>query len=303
LVAHPNEIIVIWLSKHGSPCATGNDQYPDVPAKVKLDFWNNILSLFSTLVVNVKKTPINSTSINDLLSLNTRVIFYATDYVQFTGNSDYALDGCLVDNQLCDSIGSGMSMINCSLSNFQNAAEILKSDAKSSKFFLHSMASSEPGDTLLYMFLITYADLDDKDFRKKCSAPFKGIPNLSDQWCPPHLLDISQLQNYYNQFIFEYVVKKGYRFPNAIYLDALDIDGTIRAGNQIYKKRDGDHEVVRYAYAYTLILSNLVGLCGPSPSPQCAQLISQLQGLRANYPIQKWDDPSNGRSSTWPFTV
>jgi hypothetical protein len=36
------EIVVIWLSKHGNVCATGNNQYPDVSNKSKQDFWRQI---------------------------------------------------------------------------------------------------------------------------------------------------------------------------------------------------------------------------------------------------------------------
>jgi len=112
---HPQEILFIWLSRHGGPCDTGNDQFPDVPIDVKQAFWKVILEIFNGVVVNVQQTPINTTSLRTLISQNARVIFYATDYVQFTDRSPYALDGCLVDNQLCDGIDSGMSSITCSV--------------------------------------------------------------------------------------------------------------------------------------------------------------------------------------------
>jgi len=167
------------------------------------------------------------------------------------------------------------------------------------------MATSGGVNELIYQFLIEYADVDDKYLKEKCSQLFSGIPGITG-WCPVHLLDISQLQNYYNQIIFENAVQNQYMFPNAIYLDALDIDGTIRVGTQVYKKRNfensllSDHEVVRYAYAYSVILSNLVSICGPQPSQQCAQWMARLRQLRSVYPMQRWDDLGNGRSATWP---
>jgi len=312
LDSHPKEIVVIWVSKHGSACSTGNDQYPNVPVHVKQAFWQNILSIFSGIVVDVRKTPINTTSIQSLITKNTRVVFYATDYVEFTGSSSLALDGCLVDNQLCAGIDGGIADINCLLQNFQNSVKIRKDDARESRYFLQSMATSGPESVLLYMFLLEYADIDDKYFREKCGAGFSNIPGITD-WCPNNLLDISQLQNYYNQLLLEFSLQKNYLFPNAIYLDALDIDGTIRTGMKIYEKFsgdhlresrvNGDHDTVRYAYAYTVILSNLMNVCGSAPSPTCTSWISKLQTLRALYPLQRWDDAPNGRSSTWPFKM
>ena len=36
LDAHPNEIVVMWLSKHGSECSTGVNQYPNTTIAEKV---------------------------------------------------------------------------------------------------------------------------------------------------------------------------------------------------------------------------------------------------------------------------
>merc|ERR1719223_743124 len=47
--AHPTEVIALWLSKHGSECKTGNDQYPGVSADTKQALFKEILQIFNGL--------------------------------------------------------------------------------------------------------------------------------------------------------------------------------------------------------------------------------------------------------------
>jgi len=44
--AHPSEIVVMWVSKHGTECSTGLDQYPNTPVDVKQAYWQKISDLF-----------------------------------------------------------------------------------------------------------------------------------------------------------------------------------------------------------------------------------------------------------------
>ena len=48
--SNPNEIVVLWLSKHGSPCATGEEQYPNTTVQEKQAYWEQILTIFSGLL-------------------------------------------------------------------------------------------------------------------------------------------------------------------------------------------------------------------------------------------------------------
>jgi hypothetical protein len=59
------------------------------------------------------------------------------------------------------------------------------------------------------------------------------IPNLTN-WCPENLQAISQLAAYYNQLPFDHAIANNWDLPNAIYLDVLDTDGTIRTGMVLY---------------------------------------------------------------------
>ena len=58
---------------------------------------------------------------------------------------------------------------------------------------------------------------------------------------------------------------KGYEFPNAIYIGAIDFNGTIRTGTNVFRS-DGfqggnGHGATKYAYVSTVLLGNLRRVC------------------------------------------
>ena len=63
LLSHESEIVVIWVSKHGSQCAVGNDQFPNVTVTDKQQFWSDIMGVFGELLCDFSTTKINETSI------------------------------------------------------------------------------------------------------------------------------------------------------------------------------------------------------------------------------------------------
>ena len=77
---HPKELVVLWLSKHGNECATGEDQFPKTPVAVKQAFWGEIVDIFSSLLVDVSSMPIHTTKLSTLVASNRRVVIYASDY-------------------------------------------------------------------------------------------------------------------------------------------------------------------------------------------------------------------------------
>ena len=48
LDAHPTEVVVLWLSKHGNNCATGNEAYAGVLPATKQSFWAQVRASFRT---------------------------------------------------------------------------------------------------------------------------------------------------------------------------------------------------------------------------------------------------------------
>ena len=148
--AHPTEIVVMWLSKHGNDCATGEDQYPNVSVEQKQAHWQNILKLFDGITVDHSITHINETSINNMIKNNQRAVFYVSDYVEMTGyNSEYslstpyyALDGCDVDNHL---MGSDFpTMVNTQRSMYAEANGVKAEDKTQRKLYLVSLAGASP---------------------------------------------------------------------------------------------------------------------------------------------------------------
>ena len=110
---------------------------------------------------------------------------------------------------------------------------------------------------------------------KRCAKVFniKGL----DKWCPETLMDIAQLTNYYKQTTIERTYQKfeshGWEFPNAIYIDALDKDGTIATGTTLIWGEDRDKSKMnnkRYPYVATLVGYNVKKACeGKEDNNKC----------------------------------
>jgi hypothetical protein len=229
LDAHPTEVVVIWLSKHGSPCKNGSDQYPSVPPSAKQAFWKEIQGIFSGLLVNTTESSLSDTSISALVLRSHRVIIFASDFAEFTGgNSVHAFDGCLVDNPLSMSSVANLSL-NDDLKTFAGFASRRAADRVHGQFLLESMANSPPSSTIEAAAKIEFLPGATSGI-KDCAMAFH-IPGMT-QWCPERLLDVSQLTNYYKQNTLDAAYAAGFEFPNAIYIDAVTPGGLIRTGTQ-----------------------------------------------------------------------
>lgn len=228
LDAHPSEVIVMWLSKHGSQCNTGNDQYPGVSADEKQKFWQQIQDVFSGLLVDTSQSSLNSTPLSDLVSRGHRVAVFATDFQEFTGGTTLATDGCMVDNRLAMASVDGLDTKH-DIDYFAGIKDILAKDKADGKFFLLSMANSPPGEQMTDALKIEYLP-GETDLIPQCAATF-NIPDMTG-WCPETLLDVGQLTAYYRQQTLEAAYQAGHSFPNAIYIDAVGDDGVIRTGTK-----------------------------------------------------------------------
>jgi len=122
-------------------------------------------------------------------------------------------------------------------------------------------------------------------------------------WCPSHLQDISQLSNYYTQISLDAVITKNLHFPTAIYIDAVDTDGTIRTGTALFPNDStlsDEHDDTGFAYAASILLYNVRSACATQSYKECQSLTDTLTALRAKHPLQRWHDPTHGRWDTWP---
>lgn len=264
VINHPSEIVVMWISKHGSTCDTGTDQYPDTPIEVKQAFWNDILNLFQDILVDVTVSPINSTSIGTLLDRGQRLYIYASDYAEMTSNSVYALDACLIENISGSDVTDEVNAITYEESVFESSLTKKQSLKSTQSFYLLSLSTGVPSAQMWNAFKIKYLPHSDKDVYN-CAIAF-NIPNMT-QWCPETLLDISNLENYYKQITLEETIQNvlknvfptglpdsskqvgplsselkdldipvldtNWGYPNAIYINGVDVDGTIRTGTNL----------------------------------------------------------------------
>jgi len=167
------------------------------------------------------------------------------------------------------------------------------------------MAAGFPDSQITYAAEIHFLGLESS--RKKC-AKAHDIPGMVD-WCPMTLQDEGQLTNYYNQIVLDKVISDPsahLELPNAIYIDAVSSNGCIRTGTQVFSSNNNekiaDHETTGFAYAYALILYNVLRACSnPSIDPDvCKSLTLTLKTARSKNPLSLWDDAQHGRLSNWP---
>jgi hypothetical protein len=303
LVSHPTEIIVILFSWHGGVC---NVSYPIATQQDMLNFWNSVVNLFSGMMFDTRKSQMNTTSIGELIKTNQRFIVYTSDYETFTNNSVFAMDGCLIDNVISGSY----------YDYFTTANKTTATNKKKNMFSLLQMGANVPDGQILYAAEVIYDPFQREEAEKKCAESF-AIPNMTE-WCPLTLLAISQLTNYYSQKSLDLVISEQLSFPNAIYIDGVDEQGSIRTGTglsgffqhsrHIQKEyfletdtESEEHLETRFCYVDTLLLWNVQKICSMKNVPECKSLEELLEKRRMVNPFQVWYDPYYGRlDSDWP---
>ena len=338
LRAHPTEIVVIWVSHHGSNCHTDYE----VPPSVMRSLWKQIRQLFGGVMYDTSVFPLlNQTTVGDLIRNNMRAVFYTAQHRNFTGNSTFAMSDCLIDND-GPSDGSPLRAVTQGVSFMRAVPQRIRADKLANTFFLASMSGPTIKKTLMLSaeleFLAPLHLVNATKVLAECSALFQ-TPGVT-AWCPRQLQAKGQWINYYYQIVFDFVsdtmrrdyaAKRalGFRLPNAIYIDAVDHDGTIRTGEQVFwppghhggtasdttgtaaaaAPASTSHGDARYSYLGTLLLSSTRWICsgqqpsrsGRKPDPvTCANITAMLEAHRAKYRTQRWHDPGHGRLANYP---
>ena len=303
----PAAAVVVWVSKHGNACATGTKQYPGVSIDAKRAFWQQFETLFADTLIDTTVTPVNTTSLALLDARGTRLLALAADWVEFTDSSRFALDSCAsLDNQLPDVLVADLGPL---LDLWAGMDARRRRNARANRFSLVSMAASAPTSSFLPKFLAEFLPAIGRESNlHKCAAGF-GVPvmNASD-WCPPCLQDVSQLTNYVGQIAFRTALAEGWTPPNAVYLDAVDANGAIRTGTELFGLTGGGaaasdpaHATTAFAYVETMLLLAVRRVCGTSGGDACAQWTETLQQRCDQRPYARWDDGTHGRLVTWPL--
>lgn len=332
LLAHPTELVVMWVSKHGSECRTGEGQYPNTPIEEKRRFWTKVESLFEGLMLSGSSSTfgkgkvyarVNETSVVDLVNRNSRAIFYVSDYEEMTGSSEEVLDGCKIDNLLGPSVDVEEYAMKWEQHVFMSSASQKQSGSKDQKFLLMSLATGVPSAQVEVAADVRFLHRGDQRSAieqfaiHKCTNAF-NIPKFHT-WCPPTLLDVAALENYYKQITIDQVLSHrelGWAFPNAIYINGVDVGGTIRTGTQVPWRDSArssnstkPHLVTKYGYVDSIVAFNIYLACNrsvvrdhaASPAAQkCAELQTAIELRRKKFPVSLWDDDSFGRRADWP---
>ena len=234
---HPREIVVIWLSKHGVPGATGEDQYPGASIEDKQRFWTEYCRLLDGLLIDTTVSQFTLTPIGDLIGRSHRVITFATDYVQFTNSSKYAIDGSSMNNWVRGE-GAFDEEITLDLQRgyFQQAPILNRWAKANGKFTLMGMNTEGTEEQImgaakdrflkrsllqeqfltlsrsllahLSQFLGISGEIGAfiattfmSKYLDNCPAGV-NIPGVT-KWCPSSLLEIAQLSSYYDQVAIE----------------------------------------------------------------------------------------------------
>ena len=287
---HPSEIVVLWLSEHGEPHLTGPDQFPGVSREAKTQFWGSILEVFEDLAIpgNQVKSPIG-----DLVARDKRVLFAISDYAEFTGNSELALDaGKFLNNDISRDLNLTLSLPLMEKSISQGAKH-RESLAKNDRYWLMSLAPAVSDFTLIHGSLhsvyMKTRIFGDTYFARLCAEAI-GVKDMT--WCPDSLLEFSRLFNYYAQALVERAMLEDEEadLPHAFYVDAFAKGEIIQTDRRTRSNRG-------YALVDKILIRNVRRLCKET----CAKTLDSLN-TRADIvgPFRLWEDPKHGRVSGWP---
>ena len=292
------------------------------------------------------------------------MVTFATDYVEFTNSSQYALDGKRMSNWVHgDGAFDEAITLDVQRGYFQEAQERnswakeegqynlmgMNTEGTESqilgafkdRFLKRSFAQSELLGLLrsmiahLSQFMGIFGELGGllggmylSGLLDSCAKDV-NIPGIT-VWCPSTLLEVAQLSSYYDQIALEEAflasfispntversdIRPTAAFPNAIYLDGLDIEGTIRTGTSLKGEADDENDVshafTRYAYVDTIVSYNAEVACRSknrilqggsfaAGDKGCFQLRRLVAQRRQRHPLQRWNDVEHGRQQDWP---
>eukprot|EP00672_Neobodo_designis_P021524 CAMPEP_0174851594 /NCGR_PEP_ID=MMETSP1114-20130205/23273_1 /TAXON_ID=312471 /ORGANISM="Neobodo designis, Strain CCAP 1951/1" /LENGTH=473 /DNA_ID=CAMNT_0016086139 /DNA_START=102 /DNA_END=1523 /DNA_ORIENTATION=- len=291
--AHPTEVIVVWVSRHGSTCY---NTFPGASAEQQRRFWRDVIELFGPLVFRNHR-PWNVTTLHEYVHvLRQRVVFVVSDRAaQMVPEDlrDTAMDGCLaIDNQLGIDV-SNVARTAQKLSQLRNGmAERRARDKANGRLYLLSMSAGATPEQIsgavVLRFLQDELHLPPSDvanITRACGESFH-LPVPIPTWCPPTLASIGRLTNYYAQSFFESAVNAsagdpsaGPTLPAALYIDAVSPapDGTLLTGES-----DDPSVSPRYAYVASSVLTSINVLC----RDRCARLRATYETLRQAAPAR-----------------
>jgi len=272
---HTQELLVVQISQHGD----GSAVWPmsDVELKELFDIFN---STFGSLLIDSVAMPPQSTTVGEYVAAGHRVLLLGQQSHRLDPTGRFILDmktqydhlfneaGVLTPKGYIDWWASkrGSQIRNGNWSDINGGTSMPYTDATYFEEYIESLGHL-----------------------KSCPKYFKYL----DNWCPPTLLDIAGLSNYYVQRAIEAAYLSGEMVPNAFTFDAVDAEGTIRTGHDLIaggerKAATAAQHTAKYAMTATLALINV-------PKSANTSWVQSMHALRLKFPLAAWDFELYGR--------
>ncbi|KRX04826.1 PLC-like phosphodiesterase, TIM beta/alpha-barrel domain [Pseudocohnilembus persalinus] len=306
---HDQEIVILQLTYHGEQCYSEND-YPGITTAQKREFWNDFIEIFQDIAYNSENySPLNEMSINNLIDADIRTVIYVSDYEQFTDNSPYAINGCQVEQFGNSDIYNQQESYEYEINFFENYHTIKSQKKQNNIYTVKSMATSGMAETMIYSFLDNFLPESFSNLilwqKYNCVLNFQ-IP--ANQFCPEILLDLGQWTNYYKQLTLDIALQNNYSLPNAVFVDQIDHEGTMRTGintGAINYNQQQNEQNARYSFSAAIIKANWNQYCLSNALTaqqqfNCQIIQNYFQISFDKYPVYTFNNVQYGRLIDWP---
>jgi hypothetical protein len=170
LDAHPQELIVLSVTRHGSFCLNGPGQFPGCDQGQKDALWQAVTATFHGLLVDHSLSSLNDTTLLQLLDHGQRVVVcaappllkhacvllhtcfvtlcvrYAGDYAALTRSSALALDACLITNVCLQDISDVQQSAVAIMAFMKDLRALRAASKRNNTFVLLSLADAASND-------------------------------------------------------------------------------------------------------------------------------------------------------------
>ena len=314
LEAHPTEMVVAWISYHGSTCQ--KDQYPGATPAAQAALGANIAAQLGHLLVDPATDGEPwSTPYDHYQALGKQLVLYISDSEHFAVPG--ALDACIdasgrggIDNQTGADVMQAARGFEWELGLFEQGTELYQEHKANGTLMLRSGATSGTEQLIKNQALLRFLSPELLKLLglhpcQDCRDLFDFPPETQNLLqCPGDLRALGRMTNFYLQRSMNHALDQiaaghpGYRMPGAMYLDGVLADGTYDTGISDASPTS------RYAYVGTMLKSATAHLsCNHSGSGYpltCHQVDEAIAALLAAAPYDDFSAPEYGRQEDWP---
>ncbi len=318
LEAHPTEMVIIWLSHHGSTCE--KNQFPHADQEAYAYLANQLTGIFEAKLVNPATDGHPSrTTYAQYQDRRKQVVLYLSDHARFRVRA--SLDACTVagkggiDNQTGADVTQAAKGFEWELAQYSAWKTDHAKLKANGTLGLMSGATSTPKDAVKYQALLHFLGADRNippayAWRAHCRNVFDLPKNTKAlMTCPPTLKRVGQMTNYYHQRSMSFAVGQhggnpaDYRMPMAMYLDGMLPAGRFDTGPA---PEGAPFGAGAYAYLGSMLRSALQhNRCDGEPGKAhphfgCSEIERVMDLLFDQAPYNDPADVAHGRVPDWP---